>query len=239
MRITGLEAFGLGRVDAFRQDIRQVYQGLGRFYSSRYSAEKHRPNWERASLYFETAVRIDPVKPPPELLKDLGVHLTLVEQVMDERAVAGYVPDIEEIREAELLRSRAERNFRESLLQNPLEPGALFGLGWVLYKKPDYRDAIAQYTIVTTITSWAPGDRQKYLEDAYLNQAGCYSLLAGPDPNDPSYATALACLRESKVAATEFGRLIEWKMKVEQEVASRDLRKLQATRAQELTLILT
>jgi tetratricopeptide (TPR) repeat protein len=238
MRIIGLEVFGLGDVDPLRQDVRQVYQGLGRFYSSRYRNEKQRSYWERASLYFETAVRLDP-EPPPELLKDLGVHLTLIEQILDVRVAtpgaAKATP--EELREVEALRARAERAFRESLSRNPLEPGALFGLAWLLYKKPDYQDAIAQYAVVTTITAWAAGDRQKFLEDAYLNQACCYSLMAAPDPIDAAWRTALGCLKESKKVAIEYGRLPDWKAKIEKEAASEDLRKLKSVCLQEFEAI--
>ena len=34
--------------------------------------------------------------------------------------------------------------------------------------------------------------------DAYLNQAGCYSLLATVDSTDAAYRAALACLEESE-----------------------------------------
>jgi tetratricopeptide (TPR) repeat protein len=239
MRFIGLEVFRLGNVDRLRPNIRQVYQGLGRFYSSRYRNEKQRPYWERASLYFQTAVRLDPAEPRPELLKDQGVHLTLVEQILDLRVAApgGAPATPREIREVEMLRSSAEQAFRESLSGNPLEPGALFGLAWLLYKKTDYRDAIAQYALVTTITLWAPGDRQKFLEDAYLNQACCYSLLAG-DPADPECAAALDCLKQSKDVAVECNRLLEWKAKIEEEANAKDLRRLHALRAQDLDAIL-
>jgi len=168
----------------------------------------------------------------------LGVHLTLIEQITEDRVVAGGTVTPAEMREVEMLRSRAERAFRESLSENSLEPGALFGLGWVLYKKPDYRDEVAQYAVVTAITEWAAGDRQKYLEDAYLNQAGCYSLLATADSADAAYTVALASLEESKKVAIEYKRLSEWKVKVEQEAASKDLRKLKAARGQELATLL-
>jgi tetratricopeptide (TPR) repeat protein len=238
MRIIGLEVFGLADVDPLRQDVRQVYQGLGRFYSSRYRKEKLRSYWERASLYFETAVQLDP-EPLSELLKDLGVHLTLIEQIMDDSMAAGGTVTQVEIREVEALRSRAERAFRECLSVNPMEPGALFGLAWLLYKKSDYLDAIAQYAVVTTITSWADGDRKKFLDDAYLNQACCYSLMgATADPADLTYSTALECLKLSKAVAIEYNREAEWKVKVEKEGSSQDLRKLRAARPQELTAIL-
>jgi len=182
IRVAGMEVFRLGDLESFRPDVRRAYQGLGRFYSSRYKDEKMRSYWERGSLYFDTAVHLDraPARPPAELLKDLGVHLTLIEKAMEDRLAAGTAAP-EEMREIEMLRSRAERAFRESLSENPLEPGALFGLGWVLTRKPDYQDAIAQYARVTAITTWAYGDRQKYLEDAYLNQACCYALLGVRD----------------------------------------------------------
>jgi tetratricopeptide (TPR) repeat protein len=240
IRVAGLEVFRLGDLDSFRPDVRRAYQGLGRFYSSKYKDEKLRSYWERGSLYFDTAVQLDraPAKPPAELLKDLGVHLTLIEQTMDDHVAAGGTATPAEMREAELLRSRAERAFRESLSENPLEPGALFGLGWVLLKKPDYQDAIAQYARVTANTSLTSGDRKKYLEDAYLNQACCYSLLATADTTDAAYATALERLEESKKVAIEYNRLSEWKVKTANEAASKDLRRLQAARAQELTTLL-
>jgi hypothetical protein len=237
MRLAGLEIFRLGDLDSSRQDVRRVYQGLGRFYSSKYKDEKLRSYWERASLYFDTALQLDPGKPPAELLKDQGVHLTLIEQNMEGRLAEGTVKPAE-MREVEMLRSRAERAFRESLSENPLEPGALFGLGWVLYRKPDYPDAIAQYAVVTAITQWADGDRQKYLEDAYLNQAGCYSLLATTDSTDAAYTSALACLQESKKVALEYKRLSEWKVKVEKETASKDMRKLRVARPEQLLELL-
>jgi len=80
---------------------------------------------------------------------------------------------------------------------------------------------------------------KKYLEDAYLNQAGCYSLQATADPADPSYAAALACLTESKTVAMGFSRLPEWKVKVEKEAASKDLSKLQTACPTELKALLT
>jgi hypothetical protein len=109
----------------------------------------------------------------------------------------------------------------------------------VLFRKPDYRNAIAQYAGITAIASWAHGDRQKYLEDAYLNQACCYSLLGAGDTTDAAYTTALARLQESKEVAIEFNRLSEWKAKVTIEAELKDLRRLQAARAQELAALLT
>jgi hypothetical protein len=91
---------------------------------------------------------------------------------------------------------------------------------------------------VTTITSWATGDRQKFLEDAYLNQACCYSLMATADPGDAAYPAALECLKESKKVAIEYNRVSEWKVKVEKETASQDFRKLGAACVQELKAIL-
>jgi hypothetical protein len=68
---------------------------------------------------------------------------------------------------------------------------------------------MAQYDHVTAITSWAYGDRQKYLEDAYLNQACCYSLPGAGDATDAAYTTALARLQQSKEVAIEHDRLSE------------------------------
>ncbi len=238
MRIIGLEVFGLGEVDALRQDARQVYQGLGRFYGSRYRNEKLRSYWERALLHFETAVQLDPSKPSSELLKDLGVHLTLIEQIVDDRVAAGGTATPEAQREVETLRARAEGAFNKSLRENPSEAGARFGLAWLLFKRLDYRDAFEQYAAVTAITEWPIGDRQKFLEDAYLCQACCYSKMTTADPADATYPAALECLKESKKIATEYNRLSEWKVKVNNEAASQDLRELAAARAQELNAIL-
>jgi hypothetical protein len=213
IRVAGMEVFRLGDLDSFRPDVRRAYQGLGRFYSSKYKDEKLRSYWERGSLYFDTAVQLDraPATPPAELLKDLGVHLTLIEKAMEDHVAGGGTATPAETREVELLRTMAERAFRESLSENPLEPA---------------------------IASWAAGDRKKYLEDAYLNQACCYSLLATADTTDAAYTTALVRLQESKEVAVEYDRLSEWKAKAAKEAASKDLRKLQAARAQELSALL-
>jgi hypothetical protein len=120
IRVAGMEVFRLGDLDSFRPDVRRAYQGLGRFYSSKYRDEKLRSYWERGSLYFDTAVQLDraPAKPPAELPKDLGVHLTLIEKAMEDRLAAGTAAP-EELREIEMLRSRAERAFREKPLGEP------------------------------------------------------------------------------------------------------------------------
>jgi hypothetical protein len=76
------------------------------------------------------------------------------------------------------------------------------------------------------------------LEDAYLNQACCHSLLATGDATDAAYTTALARLQQSKEVAIEYSRLSEWKVKAAKEAASKDLRKLQAALAQELVALL-
>jgi hypothetical protein len=128
MHFAGLKIFRLGDLEWFRQHVQEVYQGLGRFYSSKYKNEQTRSDWERASLYFDKAVRIDLANPLAELMKDLAVHLTLIEQAIDDRVIAGKAVTPAEIREAEIFCVQAERAFRESLSANALEPGALFGL---------------------------------------------------------------------------------------------------------------
>lgn len=237
MRVSGLEVFQPGEVVSFRDDMRRVYQGLARFYSSKYQEEKDRSDWERASLYFQAAVQLDPTKPTAELMKDVGVHLTQIEVTLDDRvAVRGKPLTPQEKREVGMLRSRAEQSFSESLSHNPLEPGALFGLGWVHQKNENYQAAIAQYAVLTGLTAWSVGERQKYLEDAFVNEAECYSLLASSDPADNNYTTAMTQLAESKKIAAEFNRLAEWKKKIEQERT--DLGKLKTARAKEFADLL-
>jgi tetratricopeptide (TPR) repeat protein len=157
---------------------------------------------------------------------------------LDDRVSRGETVTPAELSEVERLRSRSERAFRESLSGDPLEPGALFGLGWVLYKKLDYQDAIAQYSVLIANTAMKAGDREKYLEDAYLNRAVCYSLLAGPETTDAAFTKALADLEESKKIAVEYNRLPEWKVKIEKEAGSGDLRKLLSLRPRELAALL-
>jgi hypothetical protein len=74
MRVAGLEVFRLGDLASFREHARRVYQGLGRFYSSKYRVEKQRHYWDRASLYFENALQFDMATRPAEQMKDFGVH---------------------------------------------------------------------------------------------------------------------------------------------------------------------
>jgi hypothetical protein len=238
IRIAGLEVFRLGELESFREDVRRVYQGLGRFYSSRYKEEKQRAYWERASLYFDTAVELDSVEPPAELMKDLGVHLTLIEQLVEARKTAGSQPTPEEIKEVEALRLKAEQVFVKSLKANPVEPGALFGLGWLLYKRQEFQAAIDTYAKLTGIPNLSASDRKKYLDDAYFNQACCYSLMAKPNPADAAYGNALTCLTQSKAIAKEFNRLTDWIPKVEKESAQ-DLRPLAAAKQTELAALLT
>lgn len=235
MRMAGLEVFRPGELNSLRDEAARVYQGLGRFYSSKYQEEKQRGDWERASLYFGSARQLASAKPPAELMKDLGVHLTLIEQAIDNR---GGTPTADEATELEKLRTQAEQAFRAALGQNPLEPGALFGLGWILYKRKDYAEAILQYVAITTITAWADSDRQKYLEDAYLNQAGCCTLAATMVPDDPAYDEALELLKKSKEVAIEYNRLAGWREKVAKERGTGDLQKLNQTKPNELDQLL-
>jgi len=238
MRLAGLEVFRLGDLDSFRPDVLRLYQALGRFYSSRFLEKKLRADWERAAIYFRAAVQLDPAKPPADLMKDVGVHLSMIEQLVDKRRESGEpIPPVE-TREVETLRARAEAAFRESLGANPNEPGALVGFSWVLYKQGNYRDALAQSILLTGIQAWTSSDREKFLEGGWLNRAYCHSLLAGPDPTDTAYASALSELKESRKVAEEYGRLPQWKTTVEKESASGDLRKLRTAKPQELVQVL-
>jgi tetratricopeptide (TPR) repeat protein len=238
MRLAGLEVFRLGDLDSYQPDVLRVYQTLGRFYSSRYGAEKLRSHWERASIYFNAAVRLNPGKPPAELMKDVGVHLTMIEQIVENRQAIGETITAAEIREVGALRDRAELAFRESLAANSLEPGALVGLAWILYKQGNYRNALSQCVLLTEIKSWTPGDREKFLEGGWLNRAYCHSLLAGADPTDSAYQMALKELQESKKIAEEYARTANWKVTVENEAASGDLQKLRAAKPQEVAEVL-
>jgi hypothetical protein len=73
----GLEVFRLMRSDMYRPEITATYQGFARFYSSKFSSEGRRGDWERAELYFRRALGSPEAQ--PALLKDYGVHLTQVE----------------------------------------------------------------------------------------------------------------------------------------------------------------
>jgi hypothetical protein len=53
----GLEVFALARLSAYAGEVTAICQGFGRFYSSRFKATKLRADWERASIYFEKAVK--------------------------------------------------------------------------------------------------------------------------------------------------------------------------------------
>jgi len=134
MRLTGLEPFRLEAVETYRPRLLRIYQGLGRFYSSKYWIDGSRPDWERASIYFERALRLG--EPPADLLKDFGVHLIQLEV-----RLAGDFPALPaaERRRLEDLRRQAEQMFTESLTKRANEPGALFALGWVHNRSGRYQ----------------------------------------------------------------------------------------------------
>jgi tetratricopeptide (TPR) repeat protein len=245
IRRAGLEAFGLGEVSVFRADARLMYQGLGRFYSSKYRASRDRRDWERASLYFDEAMNLDPANSPSDLLKDVGVHLTLIEQIALSEPVQGdsSAPTESEMR---VLRGRAERVFRQSLVASS-EPGVLFGLGWILYRqvvtgeksREGYRDAIEMYTKLIDLKEWPSGQRQKYLLYTYLNRAGIRVLLAADDnPSDPEYGRAIDDIQSAREVAKEYGALETWTVKVKEELEKGDLRKLRTLRPEEVERLL-
>jgi tetratricopeptide (TPR) repeat protein len=103
------------------------------------------------------------------------VHLTQVEvsrlTEIDNLGGIGHLPPAEFL-ELKGLRTQAESSFLESLRLNPAEPGALFGLGWLYYRRREFPHAIARYTAIIDATpTLIPADRKKYLADAYQKRA--------------------------------------------------------------------
>ncbi|HWF47717.1 MAG TPA: hypothetical protein VG168_11980 [Bryobacteraceae bacterium] len=235
MRMAGLEVFQLGELTSMQDRVIRVYQGLGRFYSSKYQEEKQECDWERGSLYFDIAKDLGSAKPSADLMKDLGVHLTEFEQVIESR-IGPWSK--EEAAKVEMLRTQAEQAFRDALIENPLEPGALFGLGWIFLRRAEYEKAIDHYRKLTTITTWADGDRQKYLEDAYINQAECCSLAASAESDEHLYDKALELLKKSRDVAIYDRHLASWQAHVREERDAGDLRKLQTAKPEELAQLL-
>ncbi len=176
LRFAGLEVFRLEANEAYRPRVMEICQGLGRFYSSKYLTEGFRLDWNCASIYFERAMRQG--TPSARLLKDLGVHFTQPE-VRSMITPFASLPPAEQ-HELKLLRKEAETAFSESLALNKAEPGALFGQGWLLYRKGNYEDAIVQYSRLTKITEWREAERRKFLADGYRNIACCRHLRGEP-----------------------------------------------------------
>ena len=203
LRLTALEAFRLEVFDAYRPRLLRICQGLGRFYSSKFTAESFRPDWDRASIYFERAFRQG--DPPAHLLKDFGVHLVQLEVKKLDR-FDKLPPD--ERREIEEMRRAAESNFIESLTKNRYEAGALFGLGWLHYRNGRHQEAIEAYSKLTAMKEWHEGERRQYLSDSYRNIACCRHLSGQPAD------LVFSDLERSKRVAGQEERLDTWKEEV-------------------------
>ena len=146
-RFAGLEVFALSQLSTYTSEVTAICQGFARFYSSRFKALKARGDWERGCIYFERALRN--AAPKPALLKDQGVHLTQLEVArqteIDNLGGIDHLPPAEFL-ELQSLRTRAEMAFLESLKLNTAEPGALFGLGWLNFRKNEFAGAAGRYT---------------------------------------------------------------------------------------------
>ncbi|MBC8166578.1 MAG: tetratricopeptide repeat-containing protein [Bryobacteraceae bacterium] len=226
LRLAGLEVFRLDDFSSYRPEMVRLCQGFGRFYSSKFAAEGSAGDWERARLYFERAIRLEP--PNAGLLKDFGVHLTQPEVKMTERR-SNYQASGEELRVRDRLRTEAENAFSESLSQNADEPGSLFGLGYIWFRKGDYKAAEDCYKRLTALTRWREGERRKYLCDGFRNLACCLWLQGKTDVAD-----VFSILEKSKREAVEQHFYDEWRLEVQEDGDLRSLFEVDLTRAQAL-----
>jgi len=151
--------------------------------------------------------------PKPALLKDQGVHLTQLEvarqTAIDKLGGIEHLPPVEFL-ELQSVRTRAEMAFLESLRLNTVEPGALFGLGWLNLRKKEFTPAASRFTaLIDSAHSLIPADRKKYLGDSYENRA--YALWYVSHDADKAFDD----LKKSKAEAITDGVLDAWKAKLE------------------------
>jgi tetratricopeptide (TPR) repeat protein len=203
-RLAGLEVFRLDQFEAYRDQILRVWQGLGRFYTSKFRSGKERHDWERAHFYFKKAVAYDSAS--AVLWRDYGVHLCGIE-------VASTIRPrwIAEEREIEDLRGQAEAAFHRSLELQADEPGALFGLIWLHYERGNYEFAIELNRRLARKSNWVPLERKKYLIDGWRNSACCRIR------NSELAALVFQDLENARSVATEEGILDQWRAEVRED----------------------
>ncbi len=203
LRLAGLEIFR--DFSAYHPYVMRMCHGLGLFYSSKFTNERFRTDWERASLYFDMSSGLG--EPTAGLWKDIGVHLSQLDVAADTSQPGVPLLPLEP-REASQVREQARRAFERSLQLNAEEPGALFGLGWIAYRDSNWAEAIDCYGRVAAITIWRRGEREKFLKHAWANSARCRTL-AGTNTT-VQVATAFQELRKSREVAESQDELAQW-----------------------------
>jgi hypothetical protein len=219
LRVAVLEIFQLGRFERYRRPASEIYQALALFYGYRAARKADAagtpgdpfegPEIQRALLYIEKACQTD--EKNAAAFRDFGALLAARQDF-----------------------TAAKRKYEESLGIDREEPGALFGLAYIqatVTNPPDLMGAIERMNALLQKSHWEPGQKKKYLAEAYTNRA-CYQTLLGktsaPAEQDALYSKAIGDLEEGRKAAEEHKVLTEWQGRVTTERTTGDLVDLNA-----------
>lgn len=210
LTVAALEVFQLGSLERYSRRVSEIYRGLAQFYANQAvqvaspaPVGRHAPKIQRALLYIAKACRMDGTNAAAS--RDFGAF----------HAVRGDF-------------AGAKEKYQESLDIDREEPGALFGLAYIeaVSTPPELADAIARMTVLIQKSKWEPGQKKKYLAEAYTNRA-CYQARLAPAlaaaDQDASYAAAIRDLEEGYPVAKEHDILPFWQRGVEREKSKGDL----------------
>ena len=219
LRVAVLEIFQLGRFERYRRPASEIYQALALFYGYRAARKADAagaagdpfegPEIQRALLYIEKACQTD--EKNAAAFRDFGALLAARQDF-----------------------TAAKRKYEESLRIDQQEPGALFGLAFIQAKAttpPDLMGAIERMNALIQKSHWEPGQKKKYLAEAYTNRA-CYQALLGKTSTladqNALHSRALGDLEEGRKAAAEHKVLADWQGRVKHERTTGDLLDLNA-----------
>jgi hypothetical protein len=201
------EVFQLGRLERYRRSASEIYQGLALFYGNQavrglshgQAVYREAPEIQRALFYIDKACTID-----------------------DKNAAA--FRDFGALHAAREDFNSAERKYKESLVIDSEEPGALFGLAYIQAKialPPDLTGAIQQMNALIDKKRWEARLKKKYLAEAYTNRA-CYrallasTLTTGP-VQDAGYFEAMQDLQDGYTVAKNHQILKNWQTRANDE----------------------
>jgi hypothetical protein len=211
LTVAGLEVFQLGRFERYRRSASEIYQGLALFYGNQAvrrttpggAVDGDAPEIQRALLYIDKACRTD--ERNAAAFRDFGA-LHAVRQDF----------------------ANAKRGYEASLAIDPEEPGALFGVAYIQASaaNPELSEAIERMNALIQKGRWEPGQKKKYLAEAYTNRACYHARLAitlAPADRDAHNLEAMSDLEEGCRAAREHHVLPGWQRRVENERTAGDL----------------
>jgi hypothetical protein len=208
LKVAWLEVFRLDQFPQYRRSASEIYQGLALFYGNQAVkvapgslVNADGPEIRRALLYIDKACQTDDRN--ASAFSDYG-------------ALHSVRQDFES----------AKTKFGESLGVDEGEPGALFGLAFILAKgippdtPADLAGAIERMDTLIRKRQWAPGQQKKYLAEAYLNRA-CYRArraeIAPAADQNACYEAAMQDLEKGSVAFKTHGAPDGWQERVKGE----------------------